>query len=281
MRSMPSWTAAWVATSRGLAVHLPPEGRLVDDPLGASFAEGKFGWLVRTSPQFAARLTERFVLYMQVRTRLIDDVVARFIADGGRQVVLLGAGFDTRAARFIAPRFFEIDHPSTQAKKRAIVGEPPRVTYLPWDFEATDDGELPGALQAVGHRPNLPTLTIWEGVTMYLTLPAIEASLRATAAWSAPGSILVMTYLHRANFDQPDCRHRWMHRVVERVGEPVTTAFHPDDLKGWAAGLGFDVVADEATDDAARRLLPSALAKRASVRGQQIATLVRNQIDIT
>src|SRR5271165_3135841 len=67
----PSRTAAWVAAMRGLAAFLP---------------------------RVASRaLSHDYLLGIQIRTRVLDDVMLGFLAQGGRQVLLLGAGFDCRA----------------------------------------------------------------------------------------------------------------------------------------------------------------------------------------
>src|SRR5262249_11156238 len=137
------------------------------------------------------------------------------------QVLVLGAGYDARAVRLAhtlrGARVFEVDHPATQARKRAILARvaeegtrdaadlarATHASYLAWDFEARPLAELPRALADAGHLPDAPTVTIWEGVTMYLTPPAIEASFAAIGALSAPGSELVMTYFDRERIDRP------------------------------------------------------------------------------
>src|SRR5262249_25735248 len=136
----------------------------------------------RRFPAVASRALARdHVLGMQLRTRVLDDVLLGFVAQGGRQVLLLGAGFDCRAARFhpelSGATVFEVDHPATQAKKRRVLAdlgaESAPVAYLAWDFETAPMADLPGRLAALGHDPERPTLTLWEGVTMYLTPDAI------------------------------------------------------------------------------------------------------------
>ncbi|MHB8328179.1 MAG: class I SAM-dependent methyltransferase [Acidimicrobiales bacterium] len=58
--------------------------------------------------------------YLGVRTRFFDERVLDAISSGTDQVVIIGAGYDTRALRFRSPgvRFFEVDHPATQVDKR-------------------------------------------------------------------------------------------------------------------------------------------------------------------
>src|SRR5262249_10604890 len=141
---------------------------------------------------------------MQVRTRVIDDAVRAFVAAGGRQVVLLGAGYDCRALRLReldTSDVYEIDHPATQGHKQDVLqrlGVVSPARYLAWDFETDPMDDRPTALADSGHDPRAPTLTIWEGVTMYLTEGAIDASLRAIATWSPPRSQLAMTYHTRS-----------------------------------------------------------------------------------
>lgn len=275
MRDDASWTAALVATARGLGASLPPEARLVEDPFGLRFSIGAWGWIARTAPSFAAFVARPFVLYMQVRTRVIDDEVRAWLAAGHRQVVLLGAGFDTRASRFREARIFEVDHPATQARKRAIVGDPPSVTYLSWDFEAQPVAGLPAALQAAGHDPAAPTLTIWEGVTMYLTRTAIDATADAVAAYSAPGSAFVVNYLEARMISRPSPIRRVVGWVVASRGEPFVTGFDPAKWDEWASARGFVVHRDEAVADAGVRLLPDPHAAWMRVDGHRIIVLRR------
>ncbi len=114
----PSRTAAWVAAARGMAELLPPEARLVDDPYGLAFAN-LHEQALRMRALAKARPVQSWILYMQVRTRVIDDALRAWVAGGGRQVVMLGAGYDCRALRLPELR--------VQVRERAairIVDEP-------------------------------------------------------------------------------------------------------------------------------------------------------------
>src|SRR6185312_6435201 len=209
----PSRTAQFVAASRALGALLPTEAQLVDDPFGARVGGpgvAQLASLARRAPSLRPLLRVvaapmlPMVAYMQVRTRLIDDVVRAFVAGGGAQVVLLGAGFDARAARLAGGgvRFLEVDHPATQALKRERFGDLP-VTFVPFDFMRDATSTLAAHLASLGHDPSRPTLTVWEAVTMYLTEPAIADTVAAVRAWSAPGSRLSFTYVERRDFERP------------------------------------------------------------------------------
>ena len=96
---------------------------------------------------------------MQVRTRVIDDALRDFVAGGGRQLVLLGAGYDCRALRLpelAELRVFEVDHPATQAHKRDVLAqlrvELAGAATSTWDFETRAMDDLPDVLAEAGPR---------------------------------------------------------------------------------------------------------------------------------
>lgn len=143
------------------------------------------------------------VVMMQVRTRYIDQKLEQALRNGATQVVILGAGFDTRAYRFEellrGKRVFEVDSRPTQARKRqrveAVLGHAPEnVVYVPVDFNADKLGDV---LREAGYRISEKTFLIWEGVSMYLPEERVRETLRSIATESAPGSSLVMDYASR------------------------------------------------------------------------------------
>jgi methyltransferase (TIGR00027 family) len=276
---VPSRTAAWVAACRSYGAALPDHARLIDDPFGARFA----GWSGGggTPPGAIVRWVapfRRWVMYMQVRTRVLDDAMLAFVAAGGAQVVLLGAGYDCRALRFAealgGARVFEVDHPATQGHKRRILdrdGVRSPATYVTWDFEARPMAELPAALAAAGLDLARPTFTIWEGVTMYLTDAAIDASVRAIKAWSPAGSALAFTYVTRASIDRPALIARAVGAMVRTIGEPWRFGWDPDALGGWLDARGLRLAADASIAEHAQQLLPAAWARGVGERGRRIA----------
>jgi methyltransferase (TIGR00027 family) len=257
---------------RGLGELLPKEARLSDDPFGLGFARpiARVAGAARRFPRIASRALARgTVLSMQIRTRVLDDVMLGFAAQGGRQIVLLGAGFDCRAARFrrelAEATVFEVDHPATQAKKRRVLAEShaesARVAYLPWDFERAPMADLPARLAALGHDPARATLTIWEGVIMYLTLPAIEATVAAVHALSTRGSPFAFTYLDRAAIEHPPLGMHLMRAVVSRLGEPFRFGWAPGELPPFLTARGFSLLSDRTDAELARELFPPRFAR--------------------
>lgn len=142
-------------------------------------------------------------LYTAVRTAFIDDEVLSAIARGVDQVVLLGAGLDSRAARLARPgvRFFEVDRPASQADKlrraRAVPGYPlSAACHVPCELGRADFlealAEAEGAFDAAR-----PALIVWEGVSFYLTEAAVRATLRRVAEGCHPRTTIVFDYVEK------------------------------------------------------------------------------------
>ena len=276
MRGRASTTAAWVAGWRG-AGGLLGAARLVDDPYGARFGGAWARALARAARRegvrrrlIAAAPVAHWAGYMQVRTRAIDDEVVDFVRGGGAQVVILGAGYDCRAARLDlgGARVWEIDHPATQARKRAVLGAAAgAAAYVAWDFERRRLEELPAVLARLGLDPARATLTIWEGVTMYLTEAAIDATFAAARRWGGAGSRLVFTYIERAVIERP----RALAALLRAIGEPFRFGWDPAALPAWLDARGWALARDRRDVDLATQLLPAPLAAQVRADGRHVA----------
>jgi methyltransferase (TIGR00027 family) len=197
--------------------------------------------------EIARRLDERFPpmeLWLALRVAYLDRLVARAVDRlSVRQVVILGAGYDTRAARLprAGVRYFEVDHPATQAAKRESLarldGYPvDAAAYVSCNFEREDPIER---LAAGGLDLGEPTLVIWEGVVSYLTEPAIRATASRLAAGLDPRSLVAFEFVgkrfaggqtgHSADLAQRD--------FVGELGEPVR--FGSDDVLPLLFDCGF------------------------------------------
>ncbi|MDF9751969.1 SAM-dependent methyltransferase [Arthrobacter sp. ES3-54] len=158
------------------------------------------------------------------RTSYYDAALQRHLA-GIDQLVILGAGFDTRAFR-LSPedrvRCFEIDLPRTQAHKLAMLekaGLPIRLsTYVSADFETEDWMEK---LAASGFDPGKPALFLWEGVTMYLDRDSVGATLSRIAG-TAAGSVVAFDYFSGETIASRSPYMRYARAAARFVGEPLT-----------------------------------------------------------
>ncbi len=276
----PSTTATWVSFMRGLASldaqtvardsvarALVPPGyaRLLDlaarSPRAERLVRGAWELVAKGRTQHIAR-----------RTRAIDDAIDMAIARGTQQLVVVGAGLDGRAWRMKSladVTVFELDHPATQAYKRAkTAGLTPlakAVRFLEVDFE---HDSLTRAFLRGGHNPLVPSIFVLEGLTMYLTAGAIELALRAIAAESAPGSTLVMTYAERR---EPTLRRAMVLPIVRSVGEPIRSLLTKEQAHELCMRAGFTVIADDG-DAELRARFPSARHDQADVSAERILT---------
>jgi methyltransferase (TIGR00027 family) len=185
-----------------------------------------------------------------VRSRVAEDSFAAAHARGVRSYVIVGAGLDTFAYRsqLAGVRVIEIDHPATQADKRArlaaaAIAIPDGVSYAPVDFEheTLRDGLVRAGLGGE------PAVFAWLGVTPYLSYAALTQTLRDLAA-AAPGSELVFDFAAPATGDHAAGRERLAARVGA-LGEPLRSELDPDALTDQLRGLGFSRV--EIADHAA------------------------------
>ena len=191
-------TAAAIARVRRLEGERPSEARLFDDPYATLFDDA------RVDVQQLFEMVPFFVEHVRIRTRFIDDAVRDALTHGVRDVVLIGAGFDTRALRMpelrSGVRVVEIDHAEqiTEKKRRfaaAGVRLPEGLVFAPADLNL--DGALVGALTSagLGAVPNAATvLWICEGLFGYLSKEALRTIAANTARFSAPGSLLVANH---------------------------------------------------------------------------------------
>lgn len=136
--------------------------------------------------------TTRSFAYLAARTLYFDAAVSAALDAGIRQVVVVGAGYDSRSWRLSRPgvRFIEVDHPATQADKRrrAPSGGP---TYVP---AVLGHDHLATALGDAGLDPRAATLFTVEGLSMYLDEASVADLLTDLADLGATGSRLVVNF---------------------------------------------------------------------------------------
>jgi methyltransferase (TIGR00027 family) len=193
--------------------------------------------------------------FLCARSRFAEDALERAVANGVRQYVVLGAGLDTYAVRSALPghsvhpglRIFEVDHPATQAWKRACLEQsdvhvPEAVTFVPVDFERE---ELMARLAASGFDAAAPAFCSWLGVLPYLTREAAAGTLRALGALPA-GSGVAFDYAVSRESLSPTQRasYDWLAERVARAGEPFRLGFEPAELRRLLLECGFTRVED-------------------------------------
>jgi methyltransferase (TIGR00027 family) len=266
----PSRTALAVALFRAIASQPGAPYRGVADPLARAMLTPGLGRLADAAQrvpflaQPLARLFSGYLLdHVALRTAAIDAEIAALAARRDpalEQVVILGAGFDTRAYRMTelaSARVLEVDVAATQARKKAKLGDAVpacrEVRFVEVDFARND---LDPSLEAAGHVDHVPTTWIWEGVMPYLRRTAATETLRTIARSSAPGSRLLVTYMtpEIVRGVQHDMRRR-IERAFTRLGEPLVGEIATAEMHALLSDHGLEVHSDSGSRDwAAGRL---------------------------
>jgi len=183
---------------------------------------------------------------MLLRTRFIDEALCRAVTNGAQQVVILGAGFDSRAYRFRdhlqGCRVIEVDAKPTQAYKRrrmeAVVGQaPPNLTYASVDLA---NENLSDALKNCGFLEGHRSFYIWEGVSMYLPETSVRETLRTVARRSAPGSSIALDYANELAIDLAKDKPEGAVRMPVFWGEPWIFGVPGANGDHFFRELGFD-----------------------------------------
>ncbi len=258
---LPSKTSVWTAAGRAIGAKNPDPKFRNPDYLAIRFLGPRERAIIagdypmdaldldysQAIQRLPTALDRGFITAQFARTKFFDEALNDALMDGACQIVILGAGFDSRGYRFrdrlrdVA--FFEVDYGPTQEYKKQRVREvlgaiPPEVRYVPMDFTKDD---LLSELRKHGYAERLKTLFIWEGVTMYLPETAIKETLHFVRDHSGTGSSIAFNYLLASSpeVNNPNTRPaRW--------GEPFIFGFPGENAISYVKGEGLTAAVDTA-----------------------------------
>ncbi len=286
-----SQTAQYITFCRALETGEQPTRRLFNDPFAFDLLSGSYKMFGRLAHfpilrKLAYSILDLAVPYSRssaiVRTRAIDDLVRDAIRSGARQLVLLGAGLDSRGCRLDEAAeiaVFEVDHPATQRVKKervhACMGKPPaNIRYVSVDFERD---ALEAKLIESGYNPAIQSVVVWEGVIDYLTESAVQSTLTALARLLAPSGLLIFTYTHKGALDGSKAfrgARRW--RYLSRAGgESFLFGFNPDTLSEVLKPYRFQLESDASTEEIAQRYCTPLGRREPGNRAYRVATARR------
>lgn len=242
----------------------PPAARLVTDPFAPAFLGPAARVALRAGRpavvDAADALASGLIAFVGARHRFIDDALLAALEEGIAEVLILGAGYDSRAWRFAdaldGRPVVELDHPATGARKTRIVarhaGSWPVVDRrtIAADLQAQRLGEV---LRRGGVGRHGPVFVVWEGVSMYLSRAAVEETL-ATLAQAAPGSRVALDLWDPTPL--PGLRGRLRQAGIQGLsllGEPIDFGLVPQDAGPFFARLGLSLVDRADRTELARR----------------------------
>jgi methyltransferase (TIGR00027 family) len=257
-KNQTSLTAAGIAIARAVESEKALDERVCYDPYARQLVPAwmyhVFGFFIKSG--YAEWRGPGVNGFLVARERYIDDVLRCFIEDGLQQLVILGAGYDSRAYRPEMPAeviVFEVDHPGTQADKMEKVGRvfgktPEHVRYVPVDINTQS---LFDCLFSCGYDSSRLSLFIWQGVTMYLTPEGVDSTLAFVAQNAPPGSAIVFDYVYQAVLEgvQKQNEISSMRRYRFMTGEGLTFGIPEGTAEVFLRRRGFRQVKDTTSNE--------------------------------
>jgi len=263
IKGQPSRTALMTAVQRGHHYMTAPDPKILQDDLALALSglenlDEAQGYINRMLDAFTAlsdRTTaETFMKRIDgsvcMRSRVVEEELARVKKNGIEQLVVLGAGLDSTAYRRTdlteGLQVFEVDHPSTQAWKRerleaAKISIPDNLTFVSFDFEHQT---LEQALKAGGIRFDVPTFFTWLGVHMYLTDEAVKSTLDVLGKFPKLSEI-VMDFISPSYVLDGEIAENSVEqlaKVVSEMGEPLKSEYYEHELEALLITAGFNEV---------------------------------------
>lgn len=263
MKDQASVTALMSAFGRAYHAQNDPQPILNDGVARALMTDEEYaamsGYILGGLDFFAPERKGSFVSDAQALRYLVNTQIAptplaraayceeRLKGSGAEQYVILGAGLDSFALRekdFLKScSVFELDHPATQADKRARIRRaglelPKELRFVSADLSKDD---LSHALLSAGFDPKKRSFFSWLGVSYYLSRQAIEATLDGVAALGAEGSSLVFDFADSGVSDCAVRRVQCMRQMAAAGGEPMLSSFDPAELESLLRDHGFEV----------------------------------------
>ncbi len=202
----PSETALFAAIYRAIANTDNRNEVLGSDYLAENFLPGLLKYLMKFKiirgniKNKGHKLAPGIYEYVLARTAFFDNVFRDALNNQISQIVLLGAGYDTRPYRFTnlnnSTRIFELEISPTQNRKKkclvkAKIDIPENVTFVPIDFNKET---LQNVLEKAGYNKNENTLFVWEGVSYYLEPTSVDATLEFIKNYSPKESLIAFDY---------------------------------------------------------------------------------------
>lgn len=255
-----SQTAYGAAYARLLEQYEPKETRLFEDSFVKSFFSSLTGFLMRfdalrRSFAFMYGMASIGILGLQVcRTKYIDGILREAIQNGMQQLVILGAGFDTRPYRMAGSdemKIFEVDLPDIQGKKKNIMKKclgalPDNIIYAAIDFNVQT---LENVLTDQGLDLSKPVLFIWEGVTQYITGEAVDNTMKFISK-ASPESEIVFTYILKSVIDGTSniAGAESLTNLLEMGNASWSFGLEPRDVSDFLKQYGLELIEDIGVD---------------------------------
>jgi methyltransferase (TIGR00027 family) len=176
--------------------------------------------------------------YVTGRTNFCDEQFKLSVEEDWPQIVLLGAGYDTRFLRFQSriknTKVFELDEATIQSEKKRLLEKagikvPANHVFVAVNFN-TD--KLEEVLNESGYESLKRTLFLWEGVSMYLEQSSVEQMLTFISGKSAKGSRIVFDYFDKEILEGNSQLYgaKEIAAEVKKSNEPFQFGIDPNEI---------------------------------------------------
>lgn len=254
--------AELIALHRVAESALPEGERVCYDPYAVHFVDPEILEFARKNPEKTKAMREHYERLfpglgssIRARVRYFDDFVKAATDDGLEQLVILGAGYDTRAYRIEGlkgnVKVFEVDHPGTQSLKKKKIEKifgrlPDHVVYVPVDFETEGLGRK---LLVNGYDKSKKTLFLMEGLVMYIPPKAVDETLSFIVNNSAKGSAVLFDYFLQSVVDGTCEIGKNMRDFAAQQGEPFLFGIKEGMVEAFLIKRGFSQVQNVTSED--------------------------------
>jgi len=183
------------------------------------------------------------------RTKYIDAVFEKTLADRFDQILVFGAGYDTRALRFQEKaqdtRIFELDERHTQQAKikqlrKRNLSIPPNLVFIAIDFEKES---LSRKLDLAKFQKGQRNLFILEGLLMYLQPQSVQDTFQIIREYGSKGNRVVFDYIQASVLRHENTLYGEAELVksISKAGEPWRFGIEPGEIESFAATQCFEV----------------------------------------
>jgi methyltransferase (TIGR00027 family) len=248
-----SRTAEWTCMCRAISSLEKSPFYKSDDRLATALLPYFLMLLIRVP--FAGRLMLRIFAakgiyeYVIARTKYIDTAFSQALSEQFNQILLFGAGFDTRALRFQQEarqtRIFELDAPATQQAKirqyrKRHLSIPTNLVFIAIDF---DREFLADKLDTAAFHKDRRSLFILEGLLMYLEPESVHQTFQTIEQYAGAGSRVVFDYIQASVLRHEDALYGQSKAVqsVRKAGEGWRFGIEPSEIDRFVTAYGFEV----------------------------------------
>ena len=245
-----------IAVQRFADSNLPEDERICYDPYAVHFIDpGLLKWgaahqaEVKAMAEAWAKKVPGWSTIIRTRVRYFDDMVIAAIGNGFEQLVIIGAGYDTRAYRLEGMdkvTVFEVDRKEMLQAKTEIIrklfgSQPRQVRYIPATLGSGDPWQ---DLRAAGYFTDKKTLFLLEGLVMYLSRQDVETLFSSIKLHAGPDSTLLFDYIPGFVIEGSSGREdaRTIMAYTQKSGEPFLSGFDEGEIKTVLERHGFSDV---------------------------------------